>query len=130
MNDEKLDLYISNMKDTKLSDDDILSNYKKAIKRIEVLKTKYNEINKPKKKSKNKTNDDVPISELVDRLNKIKEELDSVNEIDEMVDLYTEYNDLIKKLETQYDELKNEYKKVSTNSSGNIVLKKIELENI
>lgn len=139
--DEKLDTYITNIKNTELSNTEILDNYKKATKRIGILKVKYNkinEINKPKsKKSKKKQSSDseseeeILIGELVEKLDKIKADLESEsNDLNTMVDLYSEYHKLVIQLESQYNELQNLFYKIDTNKSNEITITKIDLENI
>lgn len=135
--DEKLDTYISNIKNSELPNTEILLNYKKATKRINVLKTKYNkinELNKPKSKKKSidsdSEDDDIPIEDLVADLNRIKTELESESiDIGSVLTLYAEYHKLITVLQLRYDELQNSFHKIDTNKSD-IVINKINLDNI
>ena len=144
--DDKLDTYITNIKDSELSESDILLNYKKATKRISILKTKYNKINelnkpKPKSKSKKKTesdsdsesdseSDDMPIEELVAKLDRIKSDLESESsDLSSILNLYVEYHKLISSLESKHTELQNQFYKIDTNKSD-IIINKIDLDHI
>lgn len=135
--DEKLDTYISNIKNSELPNTEILLNYKKATKRINVLKTKYNkvnELNKPKSKKKSmdsdSEDDDIPIEDLVVNLDRIKTKLESESiDIGSVLTLYTEYHKLIALLQLRYDELQNSFHKIDTTKSD-IVINKINLDNI
>ena len=142
--DDKLDTYITNIKDSELSESDILLNYKKATKRISILKTKYNkisELNKPKSKSKSKKktesdsdseseSDDMPIEELVAKLDRIKSDLESESsDLSSILNLYVEYHKLISSLESKHTELQNQFYKIDTNKAD-IIINKIDLDHI
>lgn len=141
ISDEKLDSYISNIKNSELGDTEILLNYKKATKRINILKTKYNKIsdsNKSKTIPKKKTNsdsdasdeDDIPIEDLVADLDRIKTELESESvDLSSILNLYLEYHRLIEILQLKYAELQNSFHKIDTNKSD-IVINKINLDHV
>jgi hypothetical protein len=136
INDEKLDAYIANVKNSDLATD-ILSNYEKAIKRIDVLKARYNKINdlkKPKKKhsssSSGSESEDTNIGDLVKELDEIKEKLDTeTTDLGVVLALYTDYKRVISLLELQYSELQNQFNIIDA-SKSDITISKIDLDQL
>ena len=129
--DEKLDTYISNIKNPDSTETEILLNYKKATKRIDGLKSKYNKISdKSKSKSdsdSNSNSDDMPLTELIAELDRIKSDLESNSDLTSILNLYIEYRKLIDILSSKHTELQNQFYKID-GSKADISISKINLE--
>lgn len=143
--DKKLDSYISNIKNTESSSDDILSNYKKATRRLDVLKKEYNKLaklygnkdtgsNSDTDADTNDSDDDTEsdarreiekesskinkmnIEELIAALEKIKLELETnLDDIDKLIITLRKYNLLSSALKKNFSNLENKIYKVESN---------------
>lgn len=126
--DDKLEKFLSRIKESKNSNNKLL-NYKKAIARLDELKTEYNNLGKalkPSKKNKEKLDDKLSMEKIISGLDKINAELD--NEATDMLDLidkYIQYRLLLEDLETENESFKNEIMKVEQ-TRGNISISKID----
>jgi hypothetical protein len=137
INDEKLDGYIANMKAPDLSAPEILSNYEKAVKRIDILKSRYNKINDLKTKSKKKQStssesesEETNIEGLVKELDEIKTKLETENtDLGAILSLYADYKRIIGLMGSKYDELQNQFHVVDGNRSD-IMINKIDLDQL
>jgi hypothetical protein len=133
--DSKLDGYIAKIKNPETSNSDVLITYKKATKRIEILKTKYNKINSSKKKSSDSESDEgdvakLSIEELLSELSRIRTALESENtDINDLIKLYAKYNSLVGALKTENTDLQNKFYKVDSNKKD-IVVSKVDLETL
>ena len=139
--DTKLDTYISKLKDPETSGSDFLLTYKKATKRIDMLKTKYNRIVSVKKKgsesdsdteSESEPNDfaNMSVEELLTALAAIRTDLEAeTTDINELIKLYAKYNSAANILKTKHTELQNKFYKVDANKKD-ITVTKVDLDSI
>ena len=105
--DNKVEIYLSNIKNNTISEKII--NYKKATKRLSILKSEYDELCKIFKKKSKKNNKKCDIDSLVDKLTKINDQL-SDDKID-MIDLIKKFNiqkNLLDNFKENLDDIKNE----------------------
>ena len=128
--DKKLDAYISTIKDPETSSADILSNYKKATHRINILKTKYNEISATTTTQSSSEENNKSLEELITDLNQIKTQLEAENtDINTILQLYSVYKKLIEEIKTKHTELQNKFYRVDSNKA-NIVISKINIDEL
>lgn len=130
--DSKLDEYITKIKDPATSNADVLVNYKKASKRIDILKTKYNKLT-VKEESETETDSEeanleaLSIEDLLIELAKIRVELETENtDISNLIKLYSKYNSLIKIIKIKSTDLQNKFYKVDSNKKD-ITVSKVDL---
>lgn len=134
--DKKLELYLSKLNESKSTNDKI-TNYKKAMTRINELKIKYNNLNESLKKnkkvnSKNKknSNDKINIDNILNELDNIDKKMnDTQCDMTEIIDNYLQYRLLLDNLEIEAENLKNEIAQVSL-IGKKIKITKIEQEDI
>jgi len=131
--DEKLETYITKIKNSNNSHNKLL-NYKKATARINELKADYNKLsNKLKGKTKKKsaeTTEKSNIEDIVNKLNEIGSELDAgSSDMNELIDKYLQYKSLLNDLQTESEQIKNEIYKVDE-TKNKIVLHKLQHDEI
>jgi phenylalanyl-tRNA synthetase alpha subunit len=117
--DDKLEKFISRIKESKNSNNKLL-NYKKATDRLDELKTEYNKLCEALKKNKkqDKSENKISIEKISVELNKINEELDNENcDILKSIDSYVQYKLLLDSLEFESEKIKNEIFKVNLNKN-------------
>lgn len=133
--DKKLELYLSKLNES-TNVNDKMSNYKKAMFRINELKIKYNNLNESLKKNKqinikNKkiSNDKININNLIDELEDIDKKMNNSNDIADVIDNYLQCKLLLDNLESEAEKFKNEITQVSQNGKK-IKITRIDPENI
>lgn len=112
--DTKLEEYILQIKEND-NNKVKLSNYKKATKRINQLKKKYNNICKALEEDPESDEEQINMETIIFELNRINTQLEEqTEEIDmsEMIQQYMRYKSLLSKLEIESDLIKNEIFKV------------------
>uniref|UniRef100_A0A6G6ADJ6 Uncharacterized protein n=1 Tax=Borely moumouvirus TaxID=2712067 RepID=A0A6G6ADJ6_9VIRU len=130
VSDSELEKYISRIKESSKTGNKII-NYKKAITRLDQLKTEYNDtikIIKSNKKAKSKNN--LSIDKIITKLEEINKELDNNNsDMMQLVENYIHYKNLLTEFESETDNIKNEINKVEKIHSK-IVLEKIDVNDL
>jgi hypothetical protein len=133
--DQKLEKYISIIKNNESSSGDKLKAYKKASQRINFLEEEYEELSnnllkKPKKSSKkSETNDiDKILKELKELDNILNENIEKTSMLD-IINNYAQYKVVLEKLETETNNIKNEIMKIEE-KKNKITIQKINIDDI
>ncbi|AGF84961.1 hypothetical protein QJ854_gp821 [Moumouvirus goulette] len=130
VSDSELEKYISRIKESNKTGNKII-NYKKAVARLDELKTDYNnivKIIKSNKKPKSKSN--LSVDKIILKLEEINKELENNNcDMAQLVENYIEYKNLLNELESETDNIKNEINKVDK-IRNKIVLEKIDVNDL
>ncbi|AGC02292.1 hypothetical protein H012_gp158 [Acanthamoeba polyphaga moumouvirus] len=130
ISDAELEKYITRIKESNKTGNKII-NYKKAVTRLDELKTEYNDIIKTlksNKKSKSKSN--LSVDKIILKLEEINKELDNNNsDMMQLVENFIEYKNLLIEFESETDNIKNEINKVEK-IRNKIVLEKIDINDL
>ncbi len=130
MQDEQLETWLAKLKTSKNSHNKLL-NSKRAATRINELKTEYNELCKAlDNKSDDKSDDeDVSITDIISNLKKMDESIDETHDMREMIDNFIKYKSLLKNLNIESDQIKNEISKINEKNKK-IVMQKLNVNDI
>ncbi|QGR54271.1 hypothetical protein [Moumouvirus maliensis] len=130
VSDSELEKYISRIKESSKTGNKLI-NYKKAVTRLDQLKTEYNDIvkiTKSGKKTGSKNN--LSVDKIITKLEEINKELDSNNlDMMQLVETYLEYKNLLTEFESETNNIKNEINKVEK-THKKIVLEKIDIDDL
>ncbi|ANB50936.1 hypothetical protein [Powai lake megavirus] len=128
--DSELEQRLTKIKECKKTSNK-LTNYKKAIERLDEIKQEYNDLSKSlksNKKSKSKSN--LSIEKIISRLEEINAKFDDDNnDMLELINSYVECRTLVNNLEFETDHIKNEIYKIDQ-SKKKIIVEKMSIDEI
>ncbi|AVL95145.1 hypothetical protein ma758 [Moumouvirus australiensis] len=130
ISDSELEKYILRIKESSKTGNKLI-NYKKAVTRLDQLKTEYNDIIKNIKSGKKTgSKNNLSIDKIITKLEEINKELDNNNsDMMLLVETYLEYKNLLTDFESQADNIKNEINKVEK-LQNKIILEKIDINDL
>lgn len=145
--DSKLDSYLAKVKES-TTDSEILLNYKKAVRRLDMLKEQHNLLvkNLAEKSSdsskdsestetsaENSNSEDInsmSVDMLMNMLAELKTKIETEStDMAELTKLYGRYKRIVAILKTKQSEIQNKFNRVDSNRSG-ITVTKINLGSI